>query len=1268
MTAPAIIHDLVNRFRDSRELYRSGRYNEAQLRQEFLNPLFETLGWDMYNRSNFAPQYREVIHEDSLEDEGSLKAPDYAFRIGTTRKFFVEAKKPAVDIRYAIHPAYQLRRYAWNAHLPLSILTDFEELAVYDCRTRPDPQDSAATGRVMLFTFEDYLTRWDELAQIFSKDAVWNGSFDRYAEGSKGKRGTTEVDAEFLKEIEQWRLLLARNIALRNFRSSVIASEAKQSLESTTDKYPPPTPPPNASLEGAVNETRPNISLAGSAPLTPSSPSVGREEGDEGGGSLNFVPASLSTEKMETIRSNPVRGGDTGTNSRSKPVLGLPTNASGVGVLRKTGTNRAKQPLNLHRAERQLNYAVQTTIDRILFLRICEDRQIEPTDQLLQIAEGSELYAQLLLLFQKADQKYNSGLFHFNKEKTQTSEPDTFTPTLQIDDKVLRQIIKSTYFPCPYIFNEIPVEILGQVYEQFLGSVIRLTPGGQAKVEEKPEVRKAGGVYYTPRYIVDYIVENTVGRLLGGSTVGETCHGLPASFQDPPPSSPSLRPKEGLEGVGSSRSLPGETSTNINSQQSGVVSSTPSSAAMGGGLGSGSFGLLQNQQMETIRSKPVLGQETGTITNSLTPSGDGLASFTPSSLPLAEGGGLGGGSFNQLQKDPSLTPAEALKLRVVDPACGSGSFLLGAYQYLLDWHLNYYLTHDPQSHTQGKNPPLVATDGGEYRLTTETKKRILTSNIHGVDIDAQAVEVTKLSLLLKLLEGETGQLTLGFERVLPDLGQNIRCGNSLIGWDYFQGQMFPDEEEIQRVNPFDWQRAFSHVFAEGGFDAVIGNPPYIRQESLGDDKRYYQSIYEVFTGTADIYSYFIEKGVKLLTPGGQFSYIVANKWLRAKYGFKLRQWLKTRCIEEIADFGDLPVFTGATTYPLILRISNNPPHFLPRVTTVNTLDFVSLQEYVDEHGENADQTCFEEDGWSLAGKATQNLLAKIRQNSIPLGEYVNGKVYRGILTGLNKAFVIDQATKDRLIAEDPRSAELIKPFAQGRDVKRYTPIPVKQYLIFTRRGVKINNYPAIKAYLSQFKEELMPKPANWKGPWKGRKPGKYQWYEIQDAIDYHEEFSRPKIVYPNICKQPEFTFDETGIYTNQKTFIIPTDDLYLLGILNSSLSMFLFTQMFPKLRGDFYEPGWVFFQNFPIHVIDPSNPVEVQKKDQIIILVQKALEMHRNNPTTPLEQTQLKHANAFTDRSIDQLVFCLYGLTKHERVIIENKHSSLILDRRKIDI
>ena len=1178
MTAPAIIHDLVQRFRDSRELYRSGRYNEAQLRQEFLNPLFETLGWDMFNRSNFAPQYREVIHEDSLEDEGSLKAPDYAFRIGTTRKFFVEAKKPAVDIRYAIHPAYQLRRYAWNAHLPLSILTDFEELAVYDCRTRPDPKDSAATGRVMLFTFEEYLTRWDELAQIFSREAVWNGSFDRYAEGSKGKRGTTEVDAEFLKEIEQWRLLLARNIALRNFRSSA------------RDPIVPPVPGSFPGLSTPSTTPDRQGSIAADAHLTPASrnqPSAGLR---------------LSKERADSI--TPSEEGDEGGGSLSLTQEGL-----------------SKQSHNLHRAERQLNYAVQTTIDRILFLRICEDRQIEPTDQLLQIAEGSDIYAQLLKLFQKADQKYNSGLFHFNKEKTQTSEPDTFTPTLQIDDKVLRQVIKSTYYPCPYMFNEIPVEILGQVYEQFLGSVIRLTPGGQAKVEEKPEVRKAGGVYYTPRYIVDYIVENTLGRLLGVSKpVGETCHGLPAnevqpSFQVPhPPSaglrpsspiplrgSSTLRPKEGLEGVGSNRSLSGETSTNINSQQSGLTSLTPSSVAVGGGSG--------------------------------------------------------GGSFNQLQQDPLITPAEALKLRVVDPACGSGSFLLGAYQYLLDWHLNYYLTHDPESHTRGKNPPLVATEGGEYCLTTQTKKQILTSSIYGVDIDSQAVEVTKLSLLLKLLEGETGQLTLGFERVLPDLGQNIRCGNSLIGWDYFQGQMFPDEEEIHRVNPFDWQRAFPQVFAAGGFDTVIGNPPYIRQESLGEDKPYYQSIYEVFTGTADIYSYFIEKGVKLLAPGGQFSYIVANKWLRAKYGFKLRQWLKTKSIEEITDFGDLPIFTGATTYPLILRVSNNPPHFHPRLTNVKTLDFASLQEYVDEYGEISDQTCFEEDGWSLAGKQTQDLLAKIRQNSIPLGEYVGGKVYRGILTGLNKAFVIDQETKDRLIAKDPRSAELIKPFAQGRDIKRYASIPVKQYLILIpkgwtnqhRKGNAWNwfssQYPAIASHLKQFEKEAIAR---------GDK-GEF-WWELR-ACDYYDEFEKPKIVYPDISLRGNFAIDLNGIHYGNTAYIMPVDDVFLLALLNSDLFDFYYRQISSSYRGGYLRYIYQYVTQLPVMQIDESKQDQLAMFKKITDLVNNLLVVNRQKASYPREGQQLKNIKIEIEKQINLQVFDLYGLDDEEIRMVSGQYS-----------
>jgi hypothetical protein len=1111
MTAPAIIHDLVNRFRDSRELYRSGRYNEAQLRQEFLNPLFETLGWDMYNRSNFAPQYREVIHEDSLEDEGSLKAPDYAFRIGTTRKFFVEAKKPAVDIRYAIHPAYQLRRYAWNAHLPLSILTDFEELAVYDCRTRPDPQDSAATGRVMLFTFEDYLTRWDELAQIFSKDAVWNGSFDRYAEGSKGKRGTTEVDAEFLKEIEQWRLLLARNIALRNFRASA---------------------------------------------------------------SDSIVPASSPSTTPDRQGSNPA----------------------------------TIQSLNLHRAERQLNYAVQTTIDRILFLRICEDRKIEPTDQLLQIAEGSDIYTHLLKLFQKADQKYNSGLFHFNKEKSQTSEPDSFTPTLQIDDKVLRQVIKSTYYPCPYMFNEIPVEILGQVYEQFLGSVIRLTPGGQAKVEEKPEVRKAGGVYYTPRYIVDYIVENTVGRLLCDSCIE---------------SEDAVKPS--LWG--------GEVQP-----QAGSVS-----VANGG----------EGDTEETIRSKPVLGLPTN-----------------------ASGVGV-------LRKDSGtiMTPAEALKLRVVDPACGSGSFLLGAYQYLLDWHLNYYLTHDPQSHTQGKNPPLVAAEGGEYRLTTDVKKRILTANIHGVDIDAQAVEVTKLSLLLKLLEGETGQLTLGFERVLPDLGQNIRCGNSLIGWDYFQGALFPDEEEIQRVNPFDWQRAFPHVFAEGGFDAVIGNPPYIRIQSIREwAPNYVEHYRKIFpsasTGNFDIYVIFIEKGLSLLNESGFLGFILPHKFFQAAFAAPIREIISQgNHLSKVVHFGAEQVFANATTYTCLLFLSAQPKENF-EFTSIKSLEAIETTlKALDACEPNPDyETAILPvppaggKEWHFSSNNAHIVLEKLRQQPLTLGD-ITKKIFVGLQTSADKIYVLEKIEeRDETVLCYSKSLQkeveiersFLKPFLMGKDVHRYEQPDYRNFVIFpyhidsdspslmNQKFIR-SNFPLGWNYLLENKNALGDRE-------KGRMKGDqfYAYIYPKSLI----EFKNKKIMTPDIAYGPQFTYDDFGLYhtTTVYSLLFNNDrkesSLYFLGILNSTVMWFFLSNTGNVMRGGYFRYKTNYLTPFPIPVVDFSDQTSVARHDQLVALVKNMLQLKNSDPKLPQDKLRKQEAIISLDAQINRLVFQLYSLESHEARII----------------
>ena len=389
MPFPGEVAELIERFDRNLEAYRSGQYNETQVRREFVDPLFEALGWDVANKQGYAEAYKDVIHEDAIRVGGATQAPDYCFRIGGTRKFFLEAKKPSVNIKDDVHPAFQLRRYAWSAKLPLSILTDFEEFAVYDCRIKPDKTDQAAIGRILYLTYKDYADRWEDIAAIFSHAAVLKGLFDQFAETHKPKKGTAEVDAAFLQEIETWRDQLARNIAIRN----------------------------------------------------------------------------------------------------------------------------------PHLTQRELNSSVQRTVDRLIFLRICEDRGIEHYGQLLTLLNGERVYPRLCELFHRADERYNSGLFYFRPEKGRADAPDELTLQLTIDDKLLKEMIKNLYYPdSPYEFSVLPVEILGQVYEQFLGKVIRLTAGHRAVVEDKPEVKKAGGVYYTPTYIVAYIVKHTVGKLVAGKT------------------------------------------------------------------------------------------------------------------------------------------------------------------------------------------------------------------------------------------------------------------------------------------------------------------------------------------------------------------------------------------------------------------------------------------------------------------------------------------------------------------------------------------------------------------------------------------------------------------------------------------------------------------------------------------------------------------------------------------------------------------------------
>jgi len=993
---PKTILNLIERFNENISVLKESD-NETQVRIEYLNPFFKELGWDVEN-CNPDSIYREVSHEYTIRDEtGKAKKADYCFQIGKTPLFFVEAKTPSILLKKDPKPAYQLRKYGWNAKVPVGILTDFEEFAIYDCRYEPKITDKADQARVSYLTYQEYETEWNNIAALFSRDSVAKGSLDEYVKSLKVKRGILEVDEAFLKEMESWREMLAMNIALRN------------------------------------------------------------------------------------------------------PGL----------------------------TQREINFAVQRTIDRIIFLRICEDRDIEPYGALQKLREKKEIYPHLVTLYDYADKRYNSGLFYFKQEKNRPEEPDGFTKELIIDDDPLNKMIERLYYPAPYAFSIMPADILGQIYERFLGKVIRLSSDRKIQIEEKPEVRKAGGVYYTPTYIVDYIIKQTVGKLT-----------------------------------------------------------------------------------------------------------------------------------------EDKTPKDIETLRILDPACGSGSFLINAYQFLLDRHLIWYKENNPEKYAKGKKAVLMKNISGEWKLTIDMRKRILLNNIFGVDIDSQAVEVTKLSLLLKVLEGEDAQtvqrqLGLFKERALPDLGRNIKCGNSLIGSDFYQGeQRIFDEEEVYRINVFDWEgkEGFPEIMKSGGFDAVIGNPPYVRQETLGDAKIYFQKHFSVYQGTADLYVYFIEKSLSLLNQHGFFGFIVSNKWMRANYGKPLRQWMKQQHISEITDFGDLPVFEQATTYPCILLMKKSSPEKAFKAVQVKNLKFSDLTTYVNQNSFDIEQASLEENGWSLGNRNMQNLLDKLKKSGVPLSEYVNGQIYRGIVTGLNEAFVIDEATRNRLICEDAKSEEIIKPFLAGRDIKRYQAPESDKYLIFTRRGINIKEYPAVENYLHQFKQRLMPKPKDWKEEkWEGRKPGAYKWYEIQDTIDYYQEFEKPKIIYPNICKKPEFTFDENNLYTNQKCFIISLSDKYLLGILNSSVTFFLFRLILPKLRGGFYEPSYIYFKDFPIYKIDFNKANDKTNHERIVSLVDQMLDLHKQISAAkhPQQKTAIQRQIDAVDKQIDRFVYQLYGLTEEEIRVVE---------------
>ena len=501
--------------------------------------------------------------------------------------------------------------------------------------------------------------------------------------------------------------------------------------------------------------------------------------------------------------------------------------------------------------------------------------------------------------------------------------------------------------------------------------------------------------------------------------------------------------------------------------------------------------------------------------------------------------------------DDWITSLESF--RVVDPSCGSGAFLIEAFDQLF---LEY-------ARAQGYLTELRGTP-----TLFDVQRTILTNNLFGMDLNGEAVEIARLSCWIKTAEQG---------KELTTLDQNIQTGNSVVAE--------PDPVSA-------WSARFPGAFADGGFDAVIGNPPYVRQEWISADKPFLKQHYKAYDGVADLYVYFYELGLKLLKPGGRLGFIVTNKWMKAGYGEPLRKlYGETAWVESVVDLGhNKEIFPDADVFPCIL-VARKPSNevSVPETSRVCVLPreqfrAEDLSRQVVELGSIVPRTRFKADPWNLEPPGVAALMDKIKTNGLALKDFAGTEPLYGIKTGRNEAFIVDTLTRDRLIAEDASSEQLLKKYLRGQDIGRWCSEWSDEWMIFARRGIKIDQYPAIERHLMQYRERLEPKPKDWPSDqdWPGRKTGTYKWYELQDAVDYWQEFDKPKIVYQVLMTYPSFAWDRQGYLTNDKAFVLPTEDKYLIAVLNSPLMWFYLWRTLTHMIGETLSPMGYMMMNIPI--------------------------------------------------------------------------------------
>ena len=942
-----IVQNLINDFEQQEAYYTSKDFQETETRNRFIDPFFEALGWD-FHQTNISKNEWDVHREFSQKDNSSTKKPDYAFRakVGIKFKetFFVEAKAPWVKLTDK-DPIYQAKRYAFSSHgkTPIVILTDFQELRVFNGLQKPI-YDNPLQGLIanLDITYKDYLEKWDTIWDLFSKDAIYNGSISKLA--ATISRNTKTLDQEFLEDISNWRKILAKHIAIRN----------------------------------------------------------------------------------QDLKTN------------------------------------------------ELNEAVQRIIDRLIFIRNLEDREIESEGTLFSYTNINQgVYQHLIPLFRNLDNDYNGLLFK-----------EHFSEILIIDDKIIRDLIKQMCYPLsPYQFDEIEPEILGRIYERFLGSKIRLTDGHTAKVEEKPEVRHSGGVYYTPQYIVDHIVMDTIWEKIDG-------------------------------------------------------------------------------------------------------------------------------------KDPD----EIKNLTICDPACGSGSFLIGAYEFLLQYHKNWYANTNQTNKKKYKSDFYINSDN-EIKLTLRKRSEILKNNLFGVDIDREATEVAIMSLYLKLLDDgfDKGQSELFMKgHILPDMTDNVKCGNSLISSNYYEEkdmELFNDEE-LRKVNAFDWNSKFPIIFNKNnGFDVIIGNPPYIftREILTENEKHYFNSNYLFTQFKLNTYILFMEKSMKLINEHGTIGFIVPNNWLTLEYNSLMRKSIiERKAIEKIVLF-NYQVFDQASVDTAICILTRRKSDTLKIWKKLSIEDEIlitdtPIENYLSNHNYILS-----------ASNREDTAIEKINLNSIHL---VNvALVKNGIqayTVGEGTPVQTEKMKNDRVYHSKNQTDDTWIKYLDGVDVVRY--YSTWQNKLFVKYGNNLSRPRKMELFIG---ERILIRQIPNKPPY-----CIHACYTIETCINDNNS-----MIVKSINQH----------YSN----------LFLLGIINSRAVSYWFEKTFAKHQRKVFPQFKVKeLEVFPIPIdkIDMNEEKnKMIKTVQMIINENIALQLCKTQSDIDMHNSKIELLN----RQVDKIVYTLFGLDADDIAIIE---------------